>query len=40
MLHSLQDTAKSGFAVLQCGQFIIRSGQVGWKALQYCDYRA
>ena len=31
MLHSLQDVAKSGFAVLQCGQFIIRNEWTGGK---------
>jgi hypothetical protein len=40
VLHSLHDTAKSGFAVLQCGQFIIRNAQEGWSALQSCDYPA
>jgi hypothetical protein len=31
VLHSLQEVAKSGFAVLQCGQFIIRDGRADGK---------
>jgi len=40
VLHSLQDVAKSGLAVLQCGQFIIASGQDGSNVSQTRDYPA
>jgi hypothetical protein len=40
VLHSLQEVAKSGLAVLQCGQFIIASGQGGSSTLQTFDYPA
>ena len=40
VLHSLQEVAKSGLAVLQCGQFIIASGQGGSNVPQTHDYPA
>ena len=40
VLHSLQEVAKSGLAVLQCGQFIITSGQGGSDVPQTVDYPA
>jgi len=40
VLHSLQEVAKSGLAVLQCGQFIIASGQGGSNLSPTGDYPA